>query len=42
MVLCRDNIEDAMEKMQKAVDRAAESVIPNVVDEQKVKKIERQ
>ncbi|KAK9805949.1 hypothetical protein WJX73_007810 [Symbiochloris irregularis] len=37
-----DNIEDAMEKMQKAVDRAAESVIPNVVDQAKVKKIEKQ
>ena len=39
---CRDNIEDAMEKMQGALDRAAESVIPHEVDQQKVKKIAKQ
>ena len=38
----RDNIEDAMEKMQKALDRAAASVIPHEVDQQKVKKIAKQ
>lgn len=37
-----DNIEDALEKMQGALDRAAESVIPNEIDPQKVKKIAKQ
>jgi len=38
----RDNLSDALEKMQGCLDRAAESLIPPEVDEEKVKQIAKQ
>ena len=39
---CRDNVEDALEKMQKAIDSAAKSVIPKAPNVAKKKKIDKQ
>jgi hypothetical protein len=38
----RDNLSDALEKMQGCLDRAAETLIPPEVDEEKVKQIAKQ
>ena len=39
---CRDNVEDALTKMQKAIDSAAKSIIPKAPDLVKKKKIDKQ
>ena len=39
---CRDNVEDALEKMQGCIDNAAQSLIPAEVDPEKTKQIEKQ
>ena len=39
--LHRDNVEDALEKMQDCLDRAAESIIPAKPDPVKAKEIEK-
>ena len=43
-LLCRrrENLSDALEKMQACLDRAAESLIPPEVDEAKMKQIAKQ
>ena len=45
IVICpalhRDNVEDALEKMQDCLDRAAESIIPAKPDPVKAKEIEK-
>ncbi len=38
----RDNVEDALQKMQACIDSAAESLIPPEVDPEKVKQIAKQ
>ena len=38
----RENLSDALEKMQACLDRAAESLIPPEVDEAKMKQIAKQ
>ncbi len=38
----RDNVEDALEKMQACIDSAAESLIPAEVDPEKQKQIAKQ
>jgi hypothetical protein len=38
----RDNVEDALAKMQACIDSAAESLIPPEVDPEKVKQIAKQ
>ena len=37
-----NNLDDALEKMQACLDRAAESLIPPEVDEEKLKQIAKQ
>lgn len=39
---CRDNVEDALEKMQACIDNAAQSLIPAEIDPEKVKQIAKQ
>lgn len=39
---CRDNVEDALGKMQACIDSAAQSLIPVEVDPEKVKQIAKQ
>ena len=39
---CRDNVEDALGKMQACIDGAAQSLIPAEVDPEKVKQIAKQ
>ena len=39
---CRDNVEDALEKLQKAVDSAAKAVIPKAPNAAAKKKIDKQ
>ena len=39
---CRDNVEDALEKMQAGIDNAAQSLIPAEIDPEKVKQIAKQ
>ena len=39
---CRDNVEDALEKMQMAIDAAVESVQPIEEDPEKKKQLEKQ
>ena len=39
---CRDNVEDALQKMQACIDNAAQSLIPAEIDPEKVKQIEKQ
>ena len=41
-VTCRDNVEDALEKMQGCIDNAAQTLIPVEVDPEKTKQIEKQ
>lgn len=36
---CRDNVEDALEKLQASLDRAAESIIPAKEDPAKAKEM---
>lgn len=38
----RQNVDDALVKLQDCLDRAAESLIPPEVDPEKVKQIEKQ
>lgn len=38
---CSDNVEDALEKIQDCLDRAAESIIPSRPDPEKAKQIEK-
>ena len=38
-MLCRDNVEDALEKLQECLDRAAESIIPAKPDPEKAKEM---
>lgn len=39
---CRANIEDALEKIQSALDRAADSIIPIEEDPEKKKQMAKQ
>ena len=41
-VTCRQNIEDALEKIQSALDRAADSIIPIEEDPEKKKQMAKQ
>ena len=42
MCLCRGNVEDALEKLQAAVDGAVESIQPIEVDPEKEKQMKKQ
>ncbi len=39
---CRDNVEDALEKLQAAVDGAVESIQPIEIDPEKQKQMKKQ
>ena len=39
---CRDNVEDALEKLQAAVDGAVESIQPIEIDPEKQKQMNKQ
>lgn len=40
--ICRDNVEDALEKLQAAIDGAVESIQPIEVDPEKQKQMKKQ
>jgi len=42
VAICRDNVEDAMEKLQACLDNAAQSLIPVEVDPEKIKQLNKQ
>lgn len=39
---CRDNVEDALEKLQAAIDGAVESIQPIEIDPEKQKQMKKQ
>lgn len=41
-IICRDNVEDALEKLQAAIDGAVESIQPIEVDPEKQKQMKKQ
>ena len=42
ITFCRDNVEDALEKLQACIDNAAETLIPAEIDPEKQKQIAKQ
>ena len=42
ILICRDNVEDALEKLQAAIDGAVESIQPIEIDPEKQKQMKKQ
>lgn len=42
IIICRDNVEDALEKLQAAIDGAVESIQPIEIDPEKQKQMKKQ